>query len=174
MTANALNPRPNADAEAVLALLASAEAHIRADRLDEASAQYRLLLEESALDQLPAARIEVFANYGALLLHEARLTEDEAELRRTLDQAIDMLTRARAGRRRDEFNRNSVISDTNLALAYFQRHVATGNHADLMSAHLALDGAEAVIPADDRDLHDWVRSIRDLLVDQADRRRNPR
>lgn len=173
MTATALNHTSDSDTEEVLALLAIAEAHIRADRLLEAAAQYRAVLDQPALNDLPTARVEVYANYGALLLHEARLADDDADVRRMLSEAIDMLTRARVEHRRGPINRNGVISDTNLALAHFQRFVATNSHADLMSAHLALDGAEGAVPENDPDLRDWVRSIRDLLVDHVDRRRNP-
>lgn len=170
MTATAQHKARNRDSQEVLALLAVAEAHIRADRLAEASALYREVMDEPALDQLPDARREVCANYGALLLHEARLITDKTDVSDKLDRAIEMLTRARATLPQ----RKSVISDTNLALAYFQRHIVTERQSDLMSAHLALDGAEAAIPGDDGDLLDWVRSIRDLLVDHVDRRRNPR
>jgi hypothetical protein len=157
------------DPDEVLALLARAAGHIRAERLAEAASCYQQLLLEPA-----AARIEVLANYGALQLHEARTADDSARVADKLDQAIDMLSRARAGQRLGQGGGKSTISDTNLALAYFQRHLANGQHADLMSAHLALDGAEAEAPPDDPDLIEWIRSIRQLLLDQVDRRRELR
>jgi tetratricopeptide (TPR) repeat protein len=162
------------DPDEVLALLARAAGHIQAERLAEAASCYRQLLLEPALSDIPAARIEVLANYGALLLHEARMADDSTVATDKLDQAIDMLSRARAGQRLGQGGGKSMISDTNLALAYFQRHLANGQHADLMAAHLALDGAEADAAPDEPDLIDWIRSIRQLLLDQVDRRRELR
>jgi len=166
-------PHPKGrDREQILALLASAQAHIRAGSHVEAASQYRLLLLDPALDDMPGIRTEVLANYGALLLREARLPDTpDAETR--LEMAIDLLSRARMGYRLGQGTGSSVTADTNLALAYFQRHLATGRYADLMSAHMVLDGAEAAA-ADAPDMLDWVRSTRDLLLEHVDRRRNPR
>ena len=147
------------DIEQVLALLATAEGHVRADRLADAAATYRLALSEPALDAHPEARCEVCANYGALMLHELRLDTAVPDAANRLDLAIDMLLRARAGYGLVTGAGFRVTNDTNLALAYFQRHQLTGQHGDLMSAHMALDGAEARVDSSDGDMRDWIRSI---------------
>lgn len=168
-------PHPKGlDREQVLALLATAEGYIRADRLSEAATLYRQVLAEPALDDLPTARTEIFANYGALLLHEVRSGPTGPDRERILAQAIDMLARARQGYRSGQGDGSSAVSDTNLALAYFQRHLVTGENGDLMSAHLALDRAESVTAVGDRDMLDWIRSIRTQLSQKSDRRHDPR
>lgn len=43
---------------------------------------------------MPTARTEVFANYGALLLHKARSLAGTPEAESHLERAIDMLFRA--------------------------------------------------------------------------------
>ena len=164
-------PQPKGlDSEQVIDLLAAAEALIRAEQLTEAAEQYRALLLEPALDEVPVARTEVYANYGALLLHEARLDPVGKLAEHRLDLAIDMLGRAQLGYRMGEGAGSSVTTDTNLALAYFQRHIATGQHADIMSAHLALDGAELAAGRGDQPMLDWIRSIRQMLLAKLDRR----
>jgi hypothetical protein len=163
-------PHPKGlDRDQVVDLLAMAESLIRADLLSEAAEQYRRVLLEPALDLLPAARTEVYANYGALLLHEARLDPQGALVEHRLELAIDMLGRAQLGFRLGQGEGNSVTTDTNLALAYFQRHLLTGQHADLMSAHLALDGAERASGREDRAMLDWIGSIRESLLAHLDR-----
>ncbi len=163
-----------ADGEQVLALLVTAQAHIRADRLADAAATYQLALADSALNANPAARCEVCANFGALMLHELRVAHDAPDVGRRLDEAIDLMLQARAGYGLLPGAGLRVTNDTNLALAYFQRYQLNGHHGDLMSAHMALDGAEARIEGKDAEMRDWVRSIRDTLVEHGDRRRTPR
>jgi uncharacterized protein (DUF2345 family) len=162
------------DIEQVLALLATAQSHILADRLADAAQTYLTVLAEPALDAHLAARSEVQANYGALLLHQVHLDADGEDAGRRLDEAIDMLLQARAGYGLVAGDGLRVTNDANLALAYFLRHRRSGQHKDLMAAHLALDGAEARIDRNDNSQRDWIRSIRDTLVDHTDRRRKPR
>lgn len=162
------------DIEQGLALLVSAEAHIRADRLSDAAETYRIALAAPALAAHPAARCEVCANFGALMLHELRVTHNAPDAGRRLDEAIDLLLQARAGYGLVPGEGFRVTNDTNLALAYFQRYQLSGQHGDLMSAHIALDGAEARADGSDTDMRDWIRSIRDTLVEHVDRRRTPR
>jgi hypothetical protein len=162
------------DIDQVLALLVAAQSHIRADRLADAAAIYRMLLADPALDAHPEARNEVWANYGALMLHELRLDTAVHDAGQRLDDALDLLHKARAGYGLATGGAFRVTNDTNLALAYFQRHQLTGHHGDLMSAHMALDGAEASVQADNQDMRDWIRSIRDTLLEHVDRRRTPR
>jgi hypothetical protein len=159
------------ETEQIIELLTLAEALIRSDRLAEAAEQYRRLLDEPALDEVPMARTEVFANYGALLLHEARLDPDGALGEHRLDQAIDMLVRAQHGYRLGQGAGSGVTTATNLALAYFQRHRSTGQHADLISAHLALDGAETAADPEDQAMLEWIGSIRQALSARVDRQR---
>lgn len=164
----------NLDRERILSLLAAAQAAINADRLAEAATLYQSALADPGLEHMPTARTEVLSNCGALLLHQARLTPDDADTERRLDDAIDMLSRARMYYRLGQGEGSSVTTDTNLALAFFQRHLANGQRADIMRAHIALDGAEAVIDADDANMVDWVKTIRDMLIEHVDRRREPR
>lgn len=162
------------DQDHVLALLAAAEGYIRADRLDEAALKYQQVLEDPALDQLPTARSEVFANYGALLLHQVRQRQPGPDSDSALALAIDMLSRARMGYRLGQGEGSGIVTDTNLALAYFQLHLSSGENAALMSAHFALDGAEKATATDDQDMLAWIRSIRTMLLARIDRRRDPR
>lgn len=164
----------SADIEPVLALLVTAQAHIRADRLADAAATYRLALAGPALDAYPAARREVCANFGALMLNDLRLDSTAPEAGPRLDEAIELLLKARAGYGVAPGDGFRVTNNTNLALAYLQRYQLTGQHGDLLSAHMALDGAEALVDADNAEMRDWVRSIRDSLVELVDRRRTPR
>mgnify|MGYP001202548552 CR=1 FL=1 len=173
MTAKAVPHPTRLDRKQVLALLAKAEAHIKAERLDAAAEQYLKLLAEPVLDELPSARTEVQANYGALLLHRARMALEDEESAALLNEAIGLLDRACTAYRRGQGSGSSATAATNLALAYFQRYRVSGERADLMAAHLALDGAEAAASGDN-DTLDWVRSIRDLLLEHTDRRRKPR
>lgn len=167
-------PHPKGlDQQQVLALLALAERHIKADRLAAAAAHYRRVLSEPILDALPAARTEAQANFGALLLHAARIDPGGAEAHQQLEQAIELLGNARTGYQSGEGAGNAAVTSTNLALAYFERHRLAGDDADLMSAHVALDGAEAAAP-DDPETRDWIRSVRDILLEHVDRRRTPR
>lgn len=162
------------DIDQVLALLAAAQNHILADRLADAAQTYLTALSEPALEAHPVARCEVQANYGALLLHQIHLDTDGEDAGRRLDDAIDMLLQARTGYDLVAGDGLRVTNDANLALAYFLRHRRTGRHKDLMAAHLALDGAEARIDRHDQGQRDWIRSIRDTVVEHADRRRKPR
>jgi hypothetical protein len=164
----------SADIEQVLALLVTAQAHIHADRLADAAATYRLALAEPALDAHPAARCEVCANFGALMLHDLRLDSAAPDAVRRLDEAIELLLKARADYGLAPGEGLRVTNDTNLALAYLQRYQLSGHHGDLLSAHMALDGAEARVDGKEAEMCDWVRSIRDTLVEQVDRRRTPR
>lgn len=152
------------DTAQVIDLLAAAETLIRSGLLEEAAEQYRTVLTQPALDAMPAARIEAYANYGALLLHEARLNPAGPLAEQQLDMAINVLVRAQRGHRLRQGEGSSVTTDTNLALAYIQRHEKTGKHADLMSAHLALDAAEQALDPSDQQLLEWVHSIRQLLL----------
>ncbi len=168
-------PHPKGlDREQVLDLLATAEGYIRADRLSEAATLYRQVLAEPVMDDLPTARTEIFANYGALLLHEVRSGPAGPERERLLELAIDMLVRARHGHRLGHGEGNSAVSETNLALAYFQRHLVTGEDGDLMSAHIALDSAESATAAGDSDMLDWIRSIQAQIAQKTSRRNDPR
>jgi hypothetical protein len=160
--------------EQVLALLATAEAHIRADRLADAAATYRMALADPALEAYAAARCEACSNLGALLLHDLRLDISASDAGKRLDDALDLLLKAQAGYGLVAGHGFRVTNDANLALAYFQRYRLTGHHGDLISAHMALDGAEALVATDDGDMRDWIRSIRDTLVEHVDRRRTPR
>lgn len=150
--------------ENILHLLATAEADIRADRLSEAVKTYEFLLSQPGLGAHPSARTEVCANYGALLLHEARLAGIAPGVTLTLDRAIALLSEAQRDYGTQSGDRTRVITETNLALAYVQRHFLTGSNADLMSAHLALDAAEARALSQDRDILEWIASVRTTLV----------
>ncbi|MHA6297389.1 hypothetical protein [Devosia sp. CAU 1758] len=158
----------------MLDLLTTAEGHIRADRLSEAATLYRQVLAEPALDDLPTAKTEAFANYGALLLHEVRSGPTSPDRERMLTLAIDLLTQARMGHNLGKGDGSSAVSDTNLALAYFQRHLVNGEDGDLMSAHIALDSAESAVAAEDWDMLEWIRSIQAQFSQKTDRRSDPR
>ena len=157
-----------------LALLVDAQVHIRADRLTDAAATYRRALADPALEAYPAARCEACSNLGALMLHDLRLDTSAPDAGQRLDDALQLLINARAGYGLVAGGGFRVTNDTNLALAYFLRYQLTGRHGDLISAHLALDGAEALVDSGDGDMRDWIRSIRDTLVEHVDRRRTPR
>jgi len=176
MTAMTVPQPTGRDRDEILAALVTAETLIRSEQLAEAAALYQSILIDTMLDDIPTARTEVFANYGALLLHKARSLGGSPEAQSHLERAIDMLSRARKGYQLGQGEGSSAISDTNLALAYYQRFTMTDHGTDLMSAHMALDGAEAAALADSaaQDKIDWIRSIRDMLVEQVDRRREPR
>ena len=59
----------------------------------------------------------------------------------------------------------------NLASVLLCRSVFTASISDVVSAHLALDGTEAVFASlADADGVDWVRALRDQCVEQRERR----
>lgn len=148
----------------ILELLASAQAHIRADRLDDAAAIYRSSLEDRALAQHSDAHFEVLSNYGALLLHAFKLADTNPGQLNEIDLAIDLLCQARQLGRAPSDESGGPVADANLALAYFERYRHAKRPADLMSAHLILGDVESALGDSDRDLRDWVRSIRETLL----------
>lgn len=168
----ALPHRKGLDRDEALLCLAKAEADIRADRFAEAAQHYRSALALPALLDLPALHTEALGNYGALLLHEAHQQAAASERLHRLNSAIASLEEARRLSRASNGSGNTATIAANLALAYFRRFEISAEQADLMSAHMALDGAEA--ENGETDMQDWIRSIRDLLLDHIDRRRLPR
>lgn len=163
--------RTISDEAELLALLADARGLIEFSQFDQAMNRYRHLLAQPAIAALPAARAEAMSNLGALLLNQSVPDADDA----TLDEAVELLHNARALRPAGRRTLPMAIADTNLALGYCRRFQRAGNHADLFAAHLALDGAQMVmIECGDHAALDWLNSVRDLLVDMADRRRQPR
>jgi len=146
--------------------LALAQSLIAADEIEAASTTYRSLLSQSELQNHRHLHAEVLANLAALLLHKG----DAA----ALSEAIDMLVQSQS-LRDSRSDTPAAIADTNLALAYIRRFQETGNRADAFIAHITLDGVETMLsdPAD-RGTLDWVKSVRDLLVEALERRSAPR
>lgn len=164
----------DANSAQILAHMAAAMAHIGANRLVDAAAQYHACLRHPALARFPAARAEVLANYGTVLLQRARLIADTGDSERRLDLAIAMLVQARIGSLLTNDSHLRTIIDSNLALAYLERDRVAGRHADLISAQLALDRAEAATDQADSDLHPWIQSIRDTVSKRMEHQRHPR
>lgn len=155
----------------VLALLAEARLLVQSERYDDATACYRLLFVWPDIAAYPVIHCEVLSNLGALLLHLADSDGNPAYI----DEAVELLGRARSVRSPEESAATSAIADINLALAYIKRAQNGGPAVDLMLAHMVLDGAEAMLrKAGDVPTLDWLNSVRDLLTELFERRRSGR
>ena len=153
--------------EGVSPALSRAKAAVEVGDLQFAVSQFRLLLDRDLDTRL---RGEVLTNLGAALLLSVRGKLD-AQAVATLDQARDFLVTAVPCRSRRLEPAAWATTRANLALVYIARHDATGSHDDLMAAHLALDGVEQTLRESGATLMlDWIKAIRDELIDLGERR----
>jgi hypothetical protein len=125
-----------------------------------------------AADLEPDLRSEVQTNLAAALCTLAqRKPVSDSTIVDQLDRARGLLTAALQQRQQTQTPREWAASRANLALVYMARHRATRNENDILSAHMALDGVEdALRRAEALDLLDWVKSIRDHMLELRERR----
>lgn len=134
-----------------------------------AASIYQFLLTTDLADDF---RIEAQTNLVAAL---CAMAQDESTLAETglaqLKQAeavqIELL---KSDNQRSDKAR-WASSRANLALIYLARYRITRHDHEILMAHMALDGAESVLrQSTDTELLNWVRSIRDYLVELRERR----
>jgi hypothetical protein len=120
----------------------------------------------------PDLRSEVQTNLAAALCTLVQQKHwPRTEALNQLDRARDLLTAALQHRQRRTAPRDWVSSRANLALVHMARHDITGNEHDILSAHMALDGAEDALGRHgDVELSGWIKAIRDHLLELRDRR----
>lgn len=164
-----IEPRP-AD-ESVLDTLTRAKALIEHRDFDAAALLY---LDALDTELTPALRGEVLTNLGAALCMSSRGQAGEAALAR-LEQARSLLVDALPLRSPSNAPEAWATTRANLALVHLARYENTGNHHELLSAHLALDGTEPTLRSRKvPELTDWISAIRDQLVELQDRRSRSR
>lgn len=164
-----VEPRPAE--ENVMVTLTRARDLVEDRKYEAAAALYSQVLDA---DLSASLRGEVLTNLGAALCLIARSEGGVAALAQ-LDEAQELLTSALAYRSRREAPAAWAVTRANLAIVHLARYEATGKSEELLSAHLALDDTELTLrQADESALLDWVKAIRDQLVDLRDRRRTKR
>ena len=138
--------------------------------LDDAAKIYAAVL---AIPSLPAAspyRAEIQSLYGALLCLRAQNEPDSPSAAHWLERAHQLLHAALKVRAPGTMPEAWATTSANLALVYLTRYVRTRNHADLMAAHLALDGTSDVfVRTNDAASAAWVHGLRDYLIELAGR-----
>lgn len=158
----------------------------RSDASDPLALAQRLV-ERGALNE--AADVLAHALDGAALTERRR-----ADLQFNLAVALSMLARlnpSAAGSAEQLLRARVLLAEairfaapgsprwaairTNQALLHVAAWTATGEGRELLEAHLALDGTEAVfeLHGDTASL-DWARAVRDHLVELRERRSSPR
>lgn len=162
---------PRTADESVLATLHRARVLIEDHEFESAAVLYTQVLDAD----LPAPlRGEVLTNLGAALCFTASGRSGAAALAQ-LDQAQALLTSALACRPRRQDPVAWTTTRANLAIVHLARYKASGSSDELLSAHLALDDTETTLAeAGETTLLDWVRTIRDQLVDLRERRKTRR
>jgi hypothetical protein len=162
-----IEPKPTG--RGVQDALARARTLIEQQNFSSAAHLYEQLLD----DELePVLRSEVQTNLAAALctLAQSKPVSDNTIVDQ-LDRARDLLMAALQQRQQGQAPREWAASRANLALVYMARHRATRNENDILSAHMALDGTEdALRRAEAPDLLEWVRAIRDHLLELRERR----
>jgi hypothetical protein len=159
---------PRTADEGIFARLRRAKALVEANDFDAATLQFLQLLD---CDLDGPLRGEVLTNLGAALCLSARGRPDATAIAQ-LNHARELLAAAIDCRPRRQAPAAWATTRANLALVYLARYQVTDNRDDLMAAHLALDGTEQGLRegGGDTALHDWVRAIRDQLVELSERR----
>ena len=158
---------PRSTNEGALGPLTRAKALIEAHDFDAAALLYLEALED---DLAPLLRGEVLTNLGAALCMSAQGQPGPAALAR-LEHARSMLVDSLPLRSRINAPEAWATTRANLALVYRARYEITGNQDDLLSAHMALDDTEAALRVEGASaLRDWIRVIRDELIELRDRR----
>ncbi|NMA99026.1 MAG: hypothetical protein GX970_13105 [Phyllobacteriaceae bacterium] len=122
---------------------------------DAATIGARVLQRDPRLTHYPDLASEVLGNLGTLLLFNAQGEENSAEAGPMIDEAIELLNRARSMRRNAGFP--TAIFDANLALAHYQKFRLNGRPGELLVGKLILDGTRA---STDPDLAEWIGAIR--------------
>lgn len=163
----ALEPR-SAD-KGVIAALTRARTLIDGEDFAGAATLYGKVLDG---ELQPDLRSEVQTNLAAALCTLAQQKHwPPTEALNQLDRARDLLTAALQHRQRATAPRDWVSSRANLALVHMARHDVAGNEHDILSAHMALDGAEDALGRHgDAELIGWIKAIRDHLLELRDRR----
>lgn len=147
----------------LLRALRQVQHQINAKDYETALISARVLQKDPRLASHPDISAEALGNLGTLLIFSAEADEDKASASHALDDAIELLNRARSQRRNQ--GHSTTIFDANLALAHYHKFRATGRTGELLVAKLILDGTKSHV---EPDLADWVNSIRKCL-DEATR-----
>lgn len=151
--------------------LATAQRLVERGDMAEAAA---ILADALATERLTAGeRCDLQINLAAALSTLAQRDPASPASTEQLLRARDLLIQALLGATPGSL-RWAVIR-TNLAIVHMGRWLGSGSSHDLLEAHLALDGTEAVF-AREQDLPglDWSRAVRDHLTELKDRRAAPR
>ncbi|WEK05208.1 MAG: hypothetical protein P0Y65_02825 [Candidatus Devosia phytovorans] len=159
--------------EATTARLADARALIEQQDFAAAIALLDSLLE-AGLPQ--PVHVEIQTNLAAALVMLARRKDTDASVARSqLDRARLLLIEALQHYSPLDSASNWASARANLALAYLARDHLVTSDTDILQAHLALDGTEeALTRIGDIAMLEWIRQIRDHLLDLRDRRARPR
>lgn len=135
-------------------------------------------LFDSVLDaDLPEdMRVETKTNLAAALLMMGRRRDTDVTVAQgQLDRARLLLIDALQFYHPTEASRDWASARANLSLVYLARDSLYSSDTDILQAHLALDGTEeALHRAGDTAMLEWVKAIRDHLLDLRDRRTRPR
>lgn len=154
-------------ADDAAARLARARWMIEQDDFASAETELEAVLEQ---DLEPELRQEVQANLAATLCVLARDSASEQAMVR-LDRARLLLIETLQHQDPLKEPRAWASARANMALVYLARYVHTDSHNDILQAHLALDGTEEALNRNhETELLEWIRTIRDHLLDLRDRR----
>jgi hypothetical protein len=115
----------------------------------------RVLQRDPRIVDYPDLASELLGNLGTLLLFNAQGEDNSAEAGPMIDEAIELLNRARSMRRNAGLP--TAIFDANLALAHYQKFRLNGRPGELLVGKLILDGTRA---NPDPDLAEWIEAIR--------------
>jgi maltooligosyltrehalose synthase len=162
-------PIPGAPQEA----LSLASKLVAQGRTEAAIATYAHHLEHSALTEALRSDFQVALAATLCLLAQQEPAQATAILH--LDAARQLISEACTYRTRLAHPHAWAVARANLAAIHLARGALSDDIGDVMSAHLALDGTEAVFSEhQDEAGSDWVQAMRDALLEQRNRRTSGR
>jgi hypothetical protein len=141
--------------------------------LDEAEALFRHQRRVLAIGS--AGWSDHTVGLAATICLAAQRTGARPSALHRLDEAQRLIDHALRAWPPEQGGVSLATARANLAAILLSRHVISGDSRDIMAAHMALDGSEATFSEhQDQEGLDWVRALRDQLVELRDRRALPR
>lgn len=150
----------------VALVLAEAQGALSRGNVEAAIDALRAVLNPESTDEQQSM---VRVNLAAALCQHAQSLAENASAIGILDEAASLLKQAIAAL--PARTRNWALARTNLAVVLLTRGNRANAPADILMAHLALDGTEEVFAtAADEAGRTWSRAVRDHLTEFHERR----